>query len=64
VSTTDFDKCNPIILLSVLGVILIGLFLVVSHQDGFLLKAVIAVLAGSAGLMAEVPEMFKGKGKG
>lgn len=59
----NFSECNLIILLSVAGIIFIGLALVASHQDGLLLKGIIAVLAGTAGLVAEVPEILKGKDK-
>ncbi|MDD4438915.1 MAG: hypothetical protein PHS04_12915 [Tissierellia bacterium] len=59
----NFSECNPIILLSVAGIIIIGLALVASHQDGLLLKGIIAFLAGTAGLMAEVPGILKGKDK-
>lgn len=60
----DFDKCSPVIILSVIGLIGIAIALIVTRQDGFLLKAIIAILAGTAGLMLDVPEMFKGGKRG
>jgi len=49
----EFEKCNPIFLVSAVGVVLIGLALVLTHQDGVLLKGVLVLLG--IGLGAHLP---------
>jgi len=52
VKKTEFEECDPLFFLSISGLIIIAVSLILTHQDGFLLKCIIAILGGTAGYLA------------
>jgi len=46
----EFEKCNPIFLISIIGAIVLGVCLILTHQDGFLLKAILFLLGVGVGI--------------
>lgn len=47
---TEFEKCNIIFLVSIIGAVFLGSLLIITHQDGFLLKMIIFVLGVGVGI--------------
>lgn len=59
----EFEKANLAFLIGVTGLVLIGLALVVTKQDGTLLKICLVLLGVAMGLPVSLPEVFKKKEK-
>ena len=59
----EFEKVNPALLLGMLGIIIMGVYLIYTRQDGLLLKYCFALLGLAMGLPLTLPDFFKGKGR-
>jgi len=46
----EFEECNPIFLVSIIGAILLGICLILTRQDGFLLKSILFLLGVGVGI--------------
>jgi thiol:disulfide interchange protein len=46
----EFEKCNPIFLASIIGAVFLGALLILTHQDGFLLKGILFLLGVGVGI--------------
>ena len=59
----EVEKVNLIFLLAVLGAIVIGLALVFTQQDGFLLKGILVLLGVAMGIPLNLQDLLKGEKK-
>lgn len=55
----EFEKVNLAFLIGMVGLILIALALVFTHQDGYAIKGALVLIGVAMGLPVELPDMFK-----
>ena len=58
----EFERCNPVVLISIIGLILIGCIMVYTGESGNVVNLIIGGLIGAAGGVAiPTPSFLKGK---
>jgi hypothetical protein len=59
----EFEKCNLSFLMGMFGLIVIGSLLVLTNQDGYMIKGIIFLIGIAMGLPISLPQQFGGKKK-
>jgi hypothetical protein len=59
----EFEKANLAFLIGIVGLVLIGLALVITQQDGALLKICLVLIGVAMGLPLSLPDVLKKKEK-